>query len=244
MIYLVFLLWLIIQLKRILFHASLWQTKEYRWDRMRDFIHSPQGKRVVEQPLLYIKCGLVLGVMLAIGHFFSNFDFYWLEIFEGVLGAIYLAILLYETGMFCKELKNKSFKRPKRTKKALLIMIVSLVLLLAGVSFWYQNTEYLLFYLLALVALDVAFPVLFGGIVFLFWPLTLFGKYYYMSKAAKKLKNFPDLKIIGITGSYGKSSTKEFLATILESTYSVVKTPENWNSEMGVAKAILQNDFP
>lgn len=48
--------------------------------------------------------------------------------------------------------------------------------------------------------------------------------------------------VIAITGSLGKTTTKEFLATLLESTFSVFKTPGNANSQIGLPLAIL-NEF-
>lgn len=48
------------------------------------------------------------------------------------------------------------------------------------------------------------------------------------------------IKIIGITGSVGKTSTKEFIATVLEEKYSVLKTQGNYNNEIGVPLTILR----
>lgn len=49
---------------------------------------------------------------------------------------------------------------------------------------------------------------------------------------------------IGITGSYGKTSTKEFLYQILSQKYKVAKTDKNNNSEVGVAISVLNNLKP
>ncbi len=46
-------------------------------------------------------------------------------------------------------------------------------------------------------------------------------------------------KIIGVTGSVGKSSTKEAVATVLESKYKIRKSIKSYNSELGLALAIL-----
>ncbi|OGK26171.1 hypothetical protein A2954_04250 [Candidatus Roizmanbacteria bacterium RIFCSPLOWO2_01_FULL_37_12] len=53
-----------------------------------------------------------------------------------------------------------------------------------------------------------------------------------------------DTVFIGITGSYGKTSTKEFLYQILSQKYKVAKTDKNNNSEIGVAISILKNLKP
>ena len=48
--------------------------------------------------------------------------------------------------------------------------------------------------------------------------------------------------VIGITGSLGKTTTKEFLATLLETSFNVFKTPGNANSQIGLPLAII-NEF-
>lgn len=48
--------------------------------------------------------------------------------------------------------------------------------------------------------------------------------------------------VIGITGSLGKTTTKEFLATLLEGSFSIFKTPGNANSQVGLPLAII-NEF-
>ena len=47
------------------------------------------------------------------------------------------------------------------------------------------------------------------------------------------------MKTVGITGSVGKSTTKEMVACVLSSTYRVAKTPENHNNDIGMPMAIL-----
>ncbi len=46
-------------------------------------------------------------------------------------------------------------------------------------------------------------------------------------------------KVVAITGSVGKSTTKEMVATVLESTYRIAKTPANHNNDIGMPMAIL-----
>lgn len=48
-------------------------------------------------------------------------------------------------------------------------------------------------------------------------------------------------KVIGITGSYGKTTTKSFLTTILSGRYRVYATPRSYNTLMGISRAINQD---
>jgi len=47
------------------------------------------------------------------------------------------------------------------------------------------------------------------------------------------------MKVVGITGSVGKSTTKEMVSAVLSSTYRVSKTPANHNNDIGMPMAIL-----
>lgn len=47
------------------------------------------------------------------------------------------------------------------------------------------------------------------------------------------------MKVVGVTGSVGKSTTKEMIATVLEGSYRVSKTPANFNNDLGLPMAIL-----
>jgi len=47
--------------------------------------------------------------------------------------------------------------------------------------------------------------------------------------------------VIGVTGSYGKTSTKEYLAHILSGRYKVLATPKSYNTLMGVCIVINQD---
>ena len=62
--------------------------------------------------------------------------------------------------------------------------------------------------------------------------------------ALKKLAAFYrqqlDLKVVGITGSVGKTSTKEFVAGVLSAKYNVWKTQGNFNNEVGLPLTVLQ----
>lgn len=49
-----------------------------------------------------------------------------------------------------------------------------------------------------------------------------------------------DIKVIGITGSVGKTSTKEFVASVLAKGYRVQKTQGNFNNEVGLPLTVLQ----
>lgn len=50
------------------------------------------------------------------------------------------------------------------------------------------------------------------------------------------------MKVVGVTGSVGKSTTKEMVAAVLEGDFIVSKTPANFNNDLGLPMAILGMD--
>ena len=82
-------------------------------------------------------------------------------------------------------------------------------------------------------------PILVFAIVLIFNIITQLIKKYIYYKAKLKIQKFQDLLVIGITGSYGKTSTKEFMYQILSNDYNCLKTEKNINSEIGVAQTVL-----
>ena len=60
----------------------------------------------------------------------------------------------------------------------------------------------------------------------------------YFNKAVEKLDSMQNLMKIGITGSYGKTSVKNIMATILSESFEVVASPFSYNTPMGLAKSV------
>lgn len=66
----------------------------------------------------------------------------------------------------------------------------------------------------------------------------------YRKDAQRILASMPDLKIIGITGSFGKTSTKHYLQRILSEKYDVLMTPGSFNTPMGVIRTVREHLKP
>jgi UDP-N-acetylmuramoyl-tripeptide--D-alanyl-D-alanine ligase len=91
---------------------------------------------------------------------------------------------------------------------------------------------------------DILTPVIVSLLVLLFQPIAVIGRNVVLKNATKKMASLPNIIVIGITGSYGKTTTKEFLTTILSSKFNVLSTKEHKNSEMGIASTILNDLKP
>ena len=62
----------------------------------------------------------------------------------------------------------------------------------------------------------------------------------YWNEAAAILKSMPDLTVVGVTGSYGKTSTKHYLERILSERFDVIMTPGSYNTPMGVIRTVRE----
>ncbi|MDE7160019.1 MAG: UDP-N-acetylmuramoyl-tripeptide--D-alanyl-D-alanine ligase [Muribaculaceae bacterium] len=62
----------------------------------------------------------------------------------------------------------------------------------------------------------------------------------YRNEAVSILSSMPDLTVVGITGSYGKTSTKHYLHRILSESYDVLMTPGSYNTPMGVIRTVRE----
>ncbi len=221
-------LWFIRTFKAILFWFYFWQLKEYHLGRFLDHFRTEKGKG-----LLLNKISLFKIVLIPV--------FFTLPVF------VFFALFFIYIGEFIKALLDflrKKLKKPVLTKKTLPLIFTGLlveILFIFVLSGYTQDVLLIAFWLLIF---DVLTPLIASIIVFLFQPIAILSRNQIIKKAKAKREKFKDLLVIGITGSYGKTSTKEFLAIILAEKYKVLKTKEHQNSEIGVSLCILDDLEP
>ncbi len=137
--------------------------------------------------------------------------------------------------------KKEQLKKPLvNTNRIKRLWTTIFVLYLIVILIMFFNQEYFKYYLLILYMMIYLnyFVVFLANIINI--PTE---KYVYLSfkrKANKKLKSLSNMETIGITGSYGKTSTKNFLYDILNEKYIVFKTPLNYNTSYGLIRTINQ----
>lgn len=135
--------------------------------------------------------------------------------------------------------RNISDKKPlKATAKIKLIAIFSLTqtTLFCFLSFLINP---LLPIIILLILLTNPFLIITTSIL-LIKPHEYIVKYLIFRKTKQKINLLKQkgLKIIAITGSFGKTSTKEMLYQIIRRKYKTLKTPESYNTLLGIAKVI------
>lgn len=70
------------------------------------------------------------------------------------------------------------------------------------------------------------------------WEKAINRRYY--NDAARILRGMPELKVIGITGSYGKTTTKHYLQRILSEEFDTLMTPGSFNTTLGVVRTVRE----
>ncbi|MEG2283567.1 MAG: UDP-N-acetylmuramoyl-tripeptide--D-alanyl-D-alanine ligase [Bacilli bacterium] len=70
------------------------------------------------------------------------------------------------------------------------------------------------------------------------YPVERLVFHHYRHRACQKLKTMNNLKVIGITGSYGKTSSKNILNDILNTKYISLPSPKNFNTDYGLIMTI------
>ena len=157
------------------------------------------------------------------------------------------------------EKEKKKFALTARMKRLYAVHTV-LILTLLGLEAWWIfgafmdsgsliasfNSASIPCALLALPALPLflLLPLILPLSALLALPIERLIFHLYFKDAEKKLLENPRLIRIGITGSYGKTSTKFILAEILSQKYNVLATPASFNTPMGVTRIIRERLTP
>lgn len=212
--------------RNIFFWTCLWQLKEYRFDRV--FVHlreTQQGKNLLFSKDSNLKWVIILAYILVLINDIPPLPY---QIIITIIFSFY-AFLVF------KEAYLRFLKRPVFTFKALVIIFLTLL----AIFFLFQIP--LIDKFIWLILLDRFTPLIIGFFVFLFSFPTELYRDFKIEQAIKKIKTQKNLLVIGVTGSYGKSSTKEYVGQILEQNFKVIKTKGTNNTPIGITNTILSD---
>jgi len=233
LVYLILISFLIRTVRNILNQSFLWQLKEYRLDRIVAHLKTTSGRKLIFGPITIIKWICLFTILVSFNFQYLFGDFSTLAILIAYL--FFYLIWIFEAIINLKELFTNGWKIPVFTFKSSFIVAVCLIFQFSSLLFVDKLTlliigpflDKLLAPTLTLIVLLVKIP----QIIYIKWLVTV---------ARKKINSFTNLIVIGITGSYGKTSTKEFLSTLLSIKYKVVKTAGFNNTLIGVVQTIAK----
>ncbi len=157
-------------------------------------------------------------------------------------------VLEYNWFDFLKWFLKNPFKRNLQkkhkltwTSKAKFLFLVSFSLIIIDSLFnslYFFNNVWTVIFFLPLKAFFS--PLFLIASQILIWPIEYYQKRKIISAAKEKLEKLSNLKVIAITGSFGKTSTKDILHTLLFKKYFVVKTPKSFNTPLGITQTVLE----
>ena len=170
-------------------------------------------------------------IMFICAHFFAS---------KAAL-VIYIIFYVSVSLMFIKRKKQEQVKKPlaftKRVKRLVATEVILFIATVAVMALFVD--EYNLWACLTILG---ALPYLSYIIVFIAniinKPIEKMVYNHYMRNAKNKLANMQDLQVVGVTGSYGKTSSKNILNDILSIKYNVCPTPKNFNTPNGLMLTI------
>ncbi|MCD5382618.1 UDP-N-acetylmuramoyl-tripeptide--D-alanyl-D-alanine ligase [Candidatus Gracilibacteria bacterium] len=230
---------ILIFLKNLLFFGKVWQIKEYRIDRISDWLQNENGLKIIFNKIVIIYLFLFFFGIFGenIFSFVQNFlpvlkNISFQKIFFYSIFVIFIAEIFL---IFFKLFQNKLVV-PKFTSRMSLIFLVSVILNILILSFVGFNFENILFIIFLLNAQFL----IFGLGVFLTYPVAKHLKSTITISAKNKIAELKNLKKVGITGSYGKSTVKSFLVQVFEQNFSTIGTFENQNTPLGISNLILK----
>lgn len=146
-----------------------------------------------------------------------------------------------------RDFTRTGLKRPKPTARILLVGVTAMFLLgLVVLGLWFGSVWFeqpsltqSQFFVLSLVALYICIPLVVIIASLPFVSVSIIQTLLMLWRAQRLLAQHKPY-VIGVTGSYGKTTTKQLLAHVLGEKTSVFVTPKSFNTRYSVAKSIVE----
>ncbi len=210
---------------RLRYELQMMQQNSYRLGRYWRWLRSDIGNVTRITDLL----------MLAVVFFFHGNR--WEVYAIGLMGAL----ALYKS---IREFRVRYKKPLVFTARALRLYSTGITIVLLGVSLVWYVTETSYWAVFSAMAFAVLSPVAMSLSLILLMPFERLINRWYYNDARRILRAMPNLTVIGITGSYGKTSTKHYLYRILSERFNVVMTPGSYNTTLGVIRTVRERLKP
>lgn len=224
--------------RRTRFFLHLFQLETYKLDRFGRWVAANVSSVVVRR-------SHVVGVALlaAAGAGFSLYSPRWVA--AAVLPAWALAFISSKRYRSDREKKPLAFTARMTRLAVATGLVAALPAVVGGVIGWSTgDASGFFWYLLGLFVADFGAPLWVATGAGLTTPIETTIQEGFKRQARQHLRRRDDLKIVGITGSYGKTSTKFILSEILRQKYNVLSTPSSYNTPMGICLVVNEKLRP
>lgn len=224
-------------LKGLLFWLSFLQRKQYRADRLWAAFQQPAFWRLLASPYRLAVVGLLLSWQIGVRFFQSALAFDVLAFAAAVLFASQSVITMRQARR--KRLETPAFT-PKIVVVGAIVLCIEIVLLRVP---WFGTPQLWSLQIISPEhALTIEFiqPFLVFAVFFLLALPNMALQRRLVNRASRARRQHAHVNVVGITGSVGKTSMKEFVAHVLSAQGQVLKTPAHVNVDTGVAKQVLE----
>lgn len=145
--------------------------------------------------------------------------------------------LLGERGFYFPQNKLRKSIVWTAKAKSIFAFSIALALLIFAVVLLASTIAAVFWALLALLFM----PFIYILATLVIWPFDYFTKHFLITKAREHVASQSNLKIVGIAGSYGKTTMKNVIASTLCKKLNVISTPESVNTPVGISRWIIKN---
>ncbi len=215
------------------YYTHMLQLSSYQFQGYFRFLGSIQSKFGLH---VGAACSLLLAPI-----FLAN-EFFMLYMIFDILTIVFIVLIAL---MYLPKPAKKKFVVTARVKRLFITDgILILIMAIVSLALYLGNSKGIIGVLVIWAVYIGLFPLFTALTNLINKPVENRINQYYIDDAKRLLTEHPGLRIIGITGSFGKTSVKYYLTTLLSEGFSVLMTPESYNTPMGIVRTIREHLKP
>lgn len=188
-----------------------------------------------------------IAIALRSGWVFFYYSYYTLSDVLWYAGdAAYVLMMVFYGFVYAKKRAKKPLKFTGRAIRLLVVMTILSLLFAFELFSKFNINSWGGFLTMNIVRYlpGMLLPIFVLVSYLITYPIEECVKKWYFNDAKKKLAAREDVQKIGITGSYGKTSTKFILGTLLSEEKNTLVTPSSFNTPMGITRVIREQLLP
>lgn len=211
--------WLFTEL--LLFHMHMFQLNSYKPKEHCTWLKSPDNLKKIRLILLQFATIMILCL------------------FAGIIGKIAAIAIYCFMAVMNRPIKaKKPLVYTKRVKRMLVTSYVIYILFIMTCVLL-RNNSYIVGGLFLAIGILIPYLIIIANSINK--PIETSINNRFINEAKEMIDAMPALTVIGVTGSYGKTSVKFYLQKLLSAKYNVLVTPENFNTTLGVVRTIREH---
>ncbi len=253
MIELIEVIWFIIFALIEVFYSLIVIRTSIQWIQQSSYRNKRFFKRLFDKQAGFYSEGLfrstiilnfIVLMLFCIKFFLNKEIFDWLSIIILVTSSLTIIDIIIFSVRRIKHLKQER-KPLVFTQRAIRLILLSIIISLSTMAIvTILGVLYLRYYILIVSLVAILSPIISSLANLILLPIEMLINKSFMNDAIRRRASMTELKVVGITGSYGKTSTKNIVNKILSQKYLSIQTPESYNTELGITRVIREQLKP